>query len=254
MSHAFYVGDGIQTVLLDGKGKIWIGYFDEGVFGAFNPMPPEGHLSYRYGPSGLVRCDDRGNVEFSYNTQHPERSISDIQAMTLDEADWAWFCPYTDFFLATTNGGDVNYVLPRAPVSLEDALSVGPEYFAFFGGYQRSSMIAIVHRASQRLRLIQLHKPNGDTLSPVRFATRGARAIAVSDDNLFRLDHQVLLGALGPWTDANTSDVASAVQYLNEEESYSDSYLISPGNGAERVSGKPRPNGNPPRHDKDTGL
>ena len=80
----------------------------------------------------------------------------------------------------------------------------------------------------------------------------GGRAKAVADNCLFRLDQQALLDALGPWTDANTSNVASAVQYLDEEESYSDYYMILPGRDAEKVPGKPRPPENQPRRDQDT--
>jgi len=249
---AFYLGDGIQAVLVGQNNRIWVGYFDEGIFGAFNPQPPKGHMSYRYGPSGLLRCDDNGKIEFSYNTQHPSKPIGDIGALTLDETGTAWFCPDTDF-LASVSGDHVDYALPKAPVAMAEAISVSRDYIAFFGGYQKSSMVAVMHRASQRLRLVQLHRPDGDTLSPIRIATRGTRAIAVADNRLFRLDQQVLLDALGPWTGANTSDVESAVQYLNEEESYSPYYVIYRGSTAKKSPGKPRPPENQPRKDEDTG-
>lgn len=250
---SFYAGDGIQTVFADQRGKIWAGYFDEGIFGAFNPRPPLNHSSYRYGPSGLIRFDDHGNIEFSYNQKHPEKPIADIQALTLDDNDRAWFCPYTEFFLASVFENRVDFVLPKAPTALADAISVGPDFFAFFGGYKRSSMIAMVHRQSLRVRLIQLQSAEGGTLSPMRVATRGAAAIGASKDRLFRLDQQILLDALGPWTDDNTSSVASAVQYLDEEEAYADSYLIYPGD-PQVLPGKPRPSQNPPRNDEDTAL
>jgi hypothetical protein len=215
-------------------------------------MPPPGHASYRYGPSGLLRCDDRGGIEFSYNAEHPAQSIADIYALTLDDADTAWFCPYTDFFLASVSQNRVDYVLPKAPVTMADAISVGPDYYAFFGGYKKSSMVALVHRESRRLRLIQLRKENGDTLSPARVATRGSRAVALADNCLFKLDQDVLLDALGPWSEGNTSTVSSAVQYIQEEESYSDYYVIYPGDGAKKVLGKPRLPENQPRKDEDT--
>jgi streptogramin lyase len=74
--NSFYAGDGIQTVLVDRRGKIWIGYFDEGVFGAFNPMPAKEQQTYRFGPSGLVRVDDRGEIEFAYNSSVSDKFIS----------------------------------------------------------------------------------------------------------------------------------------------------------------------------------
>ncbi len=248
--NSFYAGDGIQTVLLDQRGGIWIGYFDEGVFGAFNPMPPQGHPSYDYGPSGLVRLDDRGKIEFAYNRQFPDKLISDIEALTLDDEGSAWFCPYTDYFVASVVGDHVDYVLPRAPTAGADALSIGAHHFAFFGGFHRSSMVAVVNRQTERMRLIQLRGSDLGSLSPIRVATRGTKAIAIANGELYKLDQETLLDALGPWTDDNTCTLASAVQYLDEESSYSGTYLIYP-NGPKLIPGQPRPPENPPRSDED---
>jgi hypothetical protein len=249
---SFFAGDGIQIALIDSRSRVWIGYFDEGIFGAFNPRPPQGDRSYDYGPSGLVRLDDRGGIEFAYNRRFPDRSISDIYALTLDDDGRAWFCPYTDFFLASVTDDPVDFVLPRAPTEGASALSIGPDYFAFFGGFRRSSMVAVVNRKSLRLRLVQLRNPDGTTLSPPLIATRGARAIAVAQNRLFGLDQEILLGALGPWTDENSSTLDSAVQYLDEENSYAGYTILYP-NGPTQVAGPPRPTGNPPRHDENTG-
>jgi hypothetical protein len=247
---SFYAGDGIETLLADKRGKIWIGYFDEGIFGAFDP--PKGHPGYRYGPNGLVRIDDRGDVEFAYNELFPKRFISDIQALTLDDSDRAWFCPYTDYFLASASRQDVDFVLPRTPFAGADAISIGDDCFAFFGGYTRSSMIALVNRSTLRLRLIQLCDDNGNTLSPTRVATRGTRAIAAASDKLYRLDQDILLATIGPWTDGNTSTLESALQYLDEETSYTGYYLLD-SSGSRKIPGTPRPPQNQPRHDNDTG-
>ena len=248
--HAFYVGDGIQMVVVDRKDKIWIGYFDEGIFGAFDA--PADHPWHRFGPNGLVRLDTKGNVEFAYNRNHPNKSISDIYAMTIDDRDELWFSPYTDFFLASIEGNEVSFVLPRSPRPMEMALSIGPKYFAFFGGFQESSMVTLVERASGRLRLLQLLSGDGNTLSPIRMATRGDTAVAVAGNNLYRLDQEILLSALGPWRDENSSTVGSAVQYQDEEASYA-GYDVIYGKGAHHVAGLVRPRQNPPRNDFDSG-
>jgi hypothetical protein len=252
LENKFFVGDGIQTALLDQLGKIWIGYFDEGIFGAFSKMPPKESPYYRYGPSGLIRTDDRGKIEFAYNEKFPNKLISDIESLTLDDKNQAWFCPYTDFFVASAAADDVTFVLPRAPTSLPTALSVGPHYFAFFGGYHQSSMVALVDRLTLRVRLIQLHDKLGGTLSPIDIATRGARAIGVAAGQLYHLDQDILLRTLGPWTENNSASLASAIQYIDEEESYAGEYQITR-QGAKFVSGPPRPADNKPRNDDDTG-
>jgi hypothetical protein len=251
---SFYAGDGIQSLFLDSRDRIWIGYFDEGIFGAFFPRPPKGHRSYDYGPNGLIRLDDHGNIEFGYSRRFPKQFISDIQAMTIDDDGRVWFCPDMDYFLASISGDHVDFVLPKAPTVGADALSVGPSHFAFFGGYRSSTMVAVVERNTQRLRLLQLRRPNGATLSPLWVFTRGSTAVGVSDNSMFKLDLETLLRVLGPWTDGNTSTVASAVQYLDEEESYAGYTILFPAgpDGAQFVPAKPRPPENPPRHDDDS--
>jgi hypothetical protein len=249
--NSFYAGDGIQAVIVDRRDKIWIGYFDEGVFGAFNPTPPQGDKSYRYGPSGLLRMDDKGTIEFAFNDRHPDKSIADIQAVTIDDDSRVWFCPYEKNYLASISDNSVDFVLDKSPASLPDALGVTPSHFAFFGGYQRRSMVAVVERETLKLRLIQLHVVSGDTLSPSRVATRGDKAIAVANGKLYQLDMSVLLNALGAWTEQNSSTVASAVQYEDEESSYAGYDIIYP--KVKHVAGKPRPPENQPRHDEDTG-
>jgi hypothetical protein len=169
----------------------------------------------------------------------------------VDDENRAWFCPYTDFFLASVLDDHVEYVLPRAPTFSANALTVGASFFAFIGGIHQSSMIAMVDRESLRLRLIQLHGGDGGTLSSGCVATRGAQAVAIANAWLYRLDQNILLDALGPWTDDNTSTVASAVQYFDEESSYSNSYMIY-GAGPKVIPGIPRPAENQPRNDKHT--
>jgi len=241
--NSFYAGDGIQTALLDGRGKIWIGYFDEGI-----TSPPIGDVSYDFGPNGLIRVDDRGRVEFAYNRQHPDKFISDIEAMTIDDESRIWFCPYTEYFLASVLDKQVVYVLSRAPTAGASGICVSTSHFAFFGGFHRSSVVTLVDRATQRLRLVQLHNDDGSALSIICVATRGARAVAFAKEKLYDISLAALIKVLGPWNDDNTSTVASAVQYLDEENSYSDSYLLYP-NGPKKIPGKPRPPENKPRSD-----
>lgn len=71
-------------------------------------------------------------------------------------------------------------------------------------------------------------------------------------DNLYTLDLDVLLDAVGLWADGNSSSVTSAVRYLEEERSYADSVIMTLQDDdltSETVPGEPRPPENPPRDD-----
>lgn len=248
-SHSFYAGDGIEAVLIDKLDRIWIGYFDEGVFGAVN-TPPE-HRMRKFGPNGLVRLDDRGELEFGFNENARDRDISDIYALTIDDANRIWLCPYHEFYLASVDDDTIGFVLDEAPVAGSQAMCVGPDHFVFFGGYYRDCMITVVERKTQRLRLIQLRNQDGSPFSPRLLATRGERAFAMVNDRLYRLDLDVLLDALGPWLDDNSSSVASAVRYMEEESSYADGSVLIVATGEVReLPGKPRPPENQPRDDE----
>ena len=228
--------------------KIWIGYFDEGIFGAFTQTPK----SERYGPSGLARLTDQGEIEFSYNRQFAETFISDIHALTLDDDNRIWFCPYTYFFVASVSANTVRNEFARAPATGADALCVGANHVAFFGGYQQRSMVALLEKSSERVRLIQLLGNEGEPLVHAHVATRGSQAIMSVDSRLYDVSIASLLNALGPWTDNNATTLESAVQYITEEESYSESYAIIQSDGkttSSIVPGVPRPPENPPRRD-----
>jgi hypothetical protein len=244
---SFYAGDGIETAVVDRSNRIWVGYFDEGVFGAaafaYRGIPRD-NACYRYGPNGLVRLSDRGEIEFAYNTRFgdkPGRFIDWICALTVTE-DQAWFHAGSKGFVGSVLNDQVEYVLPDTPSIGVRALCVGANHISFFGRYKMSSMVAVVERNTQRMRLLQLRRDDATTLSPQRVATRGAQALAIADDQLYRLDQDVLLEALGPWTDDNSSTLGSAIQYQTEESSYADSWIIyGVGSADRRIPGEPRP-------------
>lgn len=243
---SFHAGDGIAAAVVDGRDRIWLGYYEEAIF--------DKAAAEQYSPQGLLRLDDEGKIEFSYNAEIDEPFIWDMRALTLDAEDRAWFCASQDYFLASVDGNKADQILPRSPMLEPRALSAGPAHIALFGTIPQRSMICVMERESRRVRLIQLRGGDGRTLNPRRIATYGDNAIALAGGRLYRLDHAALLGALGPWGEANSATVASAVQYQDEERAYrSRAVLIAggPNAGPREVRDAERPPENPPRHDED---
>ena len=223
-SHAFYVGDGIQTVLVDPADRIWVGYIDEGVI--------NGLLSKGAQPNwnGLARFDRQGVIDFAFNETLPEtdsrRFIDDIYALTVDENGRAWFCPYQAFYLARVEDNDVTYPLERSPAAGADALLVGPDHVAFFNGYHHPGIVTLVELSSQRLRTVQLLGAEGEALSFRRAGVRAQHFVGLDDAHLYRLHLTDLLERLGPWTAENSSTVASALRFQDAAEAHDGGMML----------------------------
>ena len=213
-SHSFYAGWGMQRVQVDLAGGIWVGYIDEAVIGG------EKH----FGGNGLVRLNEAGDIEFGFNTRLRQlgglagaSEVFDIYALAVDEQGRAWLCPYTEFFLAYVDNHDIQIVLHQAPVPGADAIAVGGGYVAFFEGYDAPGIVTVLELETQRLRIIQLFGEESEPL-PLRYlSTKGPSAVAIADDKLVRLDLDLLLTALGPWSDDNSSTVATTLEFQEKQ-------------------------------------
>lgn len=86
------LGDGIEHVMVDVAGRIWTGYFDEGVFGNYGWGAPYGPEPL--GAPGIVAWTPQ--FEQSWALDPSGGLVSDCYALNVaDNATWA--CPYTDF-------------------------------------------------------------------------------------------------------------------------------------------------------------
>lgn len=100
----FLLGDGIEDVQTTADGRIWVSYFDEGVFGNFGWGEPGGPAPI--GAPGLVRWLSDGTVDWSYEAPPGLEEIADCYALNV-AGDAVWACYYTPTFrscesLATT--------------------------------------------------------------------------------------------------------------------------------------------------------
>lgn len=89
----FMLGDGIENVAVDQSDAIWVGWFDEGVFGN-----DHWHVQGEQWPPssrGIGRFDEFGNL-LPLSELPCESTIADCYALTASVAD-AWICPYVDF-------------------------------------------------------------------------------------------------------------------------------------------------------------
>jgi len=87
------VGDGVEHVRTTPNGSIWIGYFDEGVYGTYGwgrPGPEP------IGSSGLVRLDHEFEIAWTFPLGGIESPIDECSALNVENDD-LWTCYYSDF-------------------------------------------------------------------------------------------------------------------------------------------------------------
>jgi hypothetical protein len=137
----FELGDGINHVKIDDHQRIWVGWFDEGIFGNADWRLPG--LAQAPSAYGIAAFDERGAL-VRHATQE---TIADCYALNVF-GDTAWACTYTDFPILQMSGG-----LERAwPTSLSGtrALAVDYPYVLAAGGYRDCANGAVLLRLDER--------------------------------------------------------------------------------------------------------
>lgn len=173
---SFHAGDGIEDVQVSEDRRIWISYFDEGVFG-----------NTRLGQSGLVCLDDHGGCDFDYATLVGDEvpSIADCYALNVCSNREVWLCYYTDFPLVRLLDGKPDCVWTNQPVHGSPALAVLGGTVLFAGGYKRKSELFLVHLEEMRP---QPHIPvqdGGEPIKPFTACGRKECLFLQSKDTLF---------------------------------------------------------------------
>ncbi|MFB6852532.1 hypothetical protein ACFCWV_08515 [Streptomyces sp. NPDC056341] len=182
------LGDGIAHVFTTRTGDIWVGYFDEGVYGNHgwgNPGAPA-----PIGEYGLIRfsCDLRTQWRFPSHTSEPWGAISDCYALSID-GDTAWACHYTDFPIVRVHDGVV--MSWRDSVAGASALAVKDSRVALLGGYgPHHERLSVGTLDSEDLRVTDVYRivlPNGRPLPKhTQVIGRGPDLHVLSGDEWYR--------------------------------------------------------------------
>lgn len=124
------LGDAIEDVQTTSSGQIWVGYFDEGVYGG------------GIGQSGLVCFDAHGSAVFRYSdfvTEYNLPYIDDCYALNVCD-DAVWVCYYSDFPLVCLRDFRMDRVWEKFGAT--KAFAVRGQQFVRFPAYSKPYLIS----------------------------------------------------------------------------------------------------------------
>jgi hypothetical protein len=177
------LGDGIGHVLATESGKVWVGYFDEGVYGNYgwgNPGPEP------VGAPGIIRYAADLRPEWRYPGGGEAEPIDDCYALNVaGETAWA---TYDSDFPVVRIADDTVRSWPGSG-SAAHALIADGTRGALVGGYGKDRDRLLVGDLDRdRFRPYRLALPGGRALPPsVRLIARGADLHAFAETTWYRL-------------------------------------------------------------------
>jgi hypothetical protein len=172
------LGDGIGHVLTTRSGQVWVGYFDEGVYGGGEPAA-----------NGLARF----SASLRPVWQHPFESewgeIDDCYALNVD-GETAWACYYSDFPIVRVEADTITGW--HNDIGGARALAVAGSRVALFGGYEPGrDRLAIGDLVDGRLQITgryRLALPDGSPLpAETRAVGRGSELHFLTDRDWYRV-------------------------------------------------------------------
>ncbi|MEO0425134.1 MAG: hypothetical protein AAF184_22555 [Pseudomonadota bacterium] len=174
------LGDGIQHLAVDRLGRIWVGYFDEGICGNFGwggPGPDP------VGASGLVCFAPDGSRLWEFPFASEPEVIDDCYAMNVF-GDSAYFYFYSDFSLCHA-ASDHTLQYWQTGLSGCSELAVLNDWAMFNGQYDDPPntiySLTLATGAAPRARKGVLRLPDGDRSAEIGWIGRGDSLNVVKD-------------------------------------------------------------------------
>jgi hypothetical protein len=140
------LGDGIMHLKIDRSDRIWVGWFDEGVFGNDHWRVPG--LEWPPSAYGLAAFDEAGAALRVSSGASPELQISDCYALNV-VGDQAWACTYPGSPISMSNEGTPFIWWPTDLPGSVAALAIEGSHFLAAGGFGDQGNRVILGRLEQ---------------------------------------------------------------------------------------------------------
>lgn len=171
----FTLGDGIQDVIATAGGKLWVSYFDEGVFDNYGWSQPMGQ-------SGLVKYDLSGTPLWLAE----EFDICDCYALNVESERSVWFYYYTDFDLIHLKGEETSRY--QVPIEGASCFAICHPYFVMDNGYSKHGKFSLLRAHGQRMKKqndLTFTAADSENLTKAFYCMRGRRVAAYTQDGVY---------------------------------------------------------------------
>jgi hypothetical protein len=170
-----HLGDGISDLQIDDRGRIWIAYFDEGVFGG------------SVGQAGLVCFSALGKKVWEFPAD-ADYAIDDCYALNVSGAEAAIFF-YSDFPVCRI-GADFQLSWWRTELQGCHAFAMSETEILFSSQYREAPETAHLGRLAASeiddVRQVLLLMPDGSARPPGRLQGRGRYLYHFGADGVYR--------------------------------------------------------------------
>ena len=185
------LGDGIGHVLATSDGQVWVGYFDEGIYGNYGWGQAD--TEEPVGASGIVRFSPGLAPVWHYpryTEVGPWDAVSDCYALNVDDT-CAWACYYSDFPIVRIRDGAVAGW--HNDIKGASALAVAGSRVALFGGYgpdhDRLALAELDADRAQPAGEYRVVLPGGEPLpAGIQVIGRGSRLHFLTGTSWYQLD------------------------------------------------------------------
>lgn len=165
------LGDGIEQVFVSKGQKVWVSYFDEGIFGSYGWDSP-------LGCAGLVEWTLDGEKSYEFEPSDGLDYMADCYSLNIDLNGDVWCYYYTEFpIVRIIDRAIADYW--ESPVQGASRFSVSFPYVLFVGGYEDKSLFQLVKlhqdRKANIIRKFRLVDKQGATIEPEQIAVRGQK-------------------------------------------------------------------------------
>lgn len=196
LAREFLLGDGIEDVQTTADGRVWVSYFDEGIFGAAGwgevggPKP--------IGSSGLVRWSGDGRMEWTYEPPPGVDRIADCLAINVAEGA-SWVVYYDGGYRLVRIAGDDEVRVWATPFNhVVRAIAVGGNRALFYGGPPdergRCVLVEFAEETLVELRRLSLVTSSGTPIPSKHVVGRGAHLHLFDGPHWYRVDVRELSG------------------------------------------------------------
>ena len=154
---SLFLGDGIENVQVASSGDIWVGYFDEGVYGG-------GQLEH----SGLVCFDLQGNPKLRFFPEIVDSfampPVDDLYALNVCRNGETWCCYYSDFPLVKLKGIKFDEAWTDFPKKAVRAFAVRGTRLLMVPAYQNTGSLYLCGLKGNSIEEVKLTQSDGQPL------------------------------------------------------------------------------------------